>query len=87
MTSKEKADELIDKFNFIGIDFEQMKEGALICVNEILSCGFGDMHKPEYAAFMVADKFEVEDQNESDYLSGYEMQEYWNEVKKELEKL
>jgi hypothetical protein len=62
MTAKEKAQELVEKFNkneklFHSIDFYQAKQCALIAVNEIL-----DVCKT--------------------YLSPY-----YNEVKKEIEKL
>lgn len=62
MTAKEKAQELVEKFNkneklFHSIDFYQAKQCALIAVNEIL-----DVCKT--------------------YLSPY-----YNDVKKEIEKL
>lgn len=93
MTPKEKAKHLFDRmmsiksFSTRPIDLasSQAKLAAIITIDEILSCGFNQMHKPEYAAFMVADKFTRAEPIEEEYLSGYEMQDYWEEVKKEIE--
>jgi len=62
MTPKEKAKELVDKFDGVGL--QMRNEGiqcALICVDEILDINSVD--------------------------KDYNLSDYWNEVKKEIEKL
>lgn len=64
MTPKEKARELIEKFQFVEIanytSMFEVKQCALIAVDEILNVGFMDTN---------------------------DLYDYWQEVRKEIEKL
>lgn len=74
MTPKEKAKELVDKFTVVGL--QQRNEGiqcALICVGEIIKRS--DKNKIVYTFF------------ESDCLTQYTEDFYWEKVKEEINKL
>jgi hypothetical protein len=74
MTPKEKAKELVDKFTIVGL--QQRNEGiqcALICVDEIIKRS--DKNKIVYTFF------------ESDCLTQYTEDFYWEKVKQEINKL
>ena len=76
MTPKEKAIELIDKFKVLDseghvLSWSCAKECALICVNEIL-----ETTKEEYQ--------QVVDQ---EYRKSTRHNQYWQQVKQEIEKL
>ena len=75
MTPKEKAIELIDKFYLISSffsDLEDVKECALIAVDEILK-----------VTAPIIDRFEPYYEE----LPSEMTQEYWQEVKREIENL
>jgi len=98
MTPKEKAKELFYKFNTItSNEFKSdtvtsakaAKQCVIMSVDEIIK-NFDGMHKPEYAAFDVLGEQKYTLTHEQEYpthKNGYEMQDYWNEVKTELKKL
>ena len=94
MTPKEKCDSLIDICHKVrynddgGYSHKMAKHSALVCVDEILK-QFVGLHKPEYVAFDCIVKprqFTFEGEYET-HMTGYDMQSYWEEVKKEIEKL
>lgn len=67
--------------------WEQAKQCALIMVDEILK-NFERLHKPEYCAFDAIGERKFIFQGEYDeYMTGYDMIEYWQEVKDEIGKL
>lgn len=87
MTPKEKAEELVGKFYFLVQTKEEQKRCALMAVDEILK-NFEGLHKPEYCAFDAIGERKFTFQGEYDeYLTGYDIIEYWQEVKQEIEKL
>lgn len=97
MTPKEKAYEFYHYyFNLLEPYFEipneefninRVKKCALVCCDEILSI-FDGLHKPEYCAFDAIGERKFTYNGEYDtHMTGYDMVEYWNEVKLEIEKL
>lgn len=101
MTPKEKATELINKFSPLVTTWDcyhdtprdpdcilkDAKECALICVDEIMQI-FECLTKPEYTAFdFIGDrKFTFKSEYET-HLTGYDMQEYFEEVKTAIKNL
>lgn len=91
MTPKEKALELYKKYEFVYIQNytskHEVKQCVLILVEEILK-NFDGLHKPEYCAFDAIGqrKFTFESEY-AECMTGYDMIEYWQEVKSEIEKL
>lgn len=53
------------------------KQCAFICINELMK-QLEDLHKPEYTSFRIS---------EDEILDGYELIDYWQRVKIELEEL
>ena len=98
MTPKQKANELYMSFRMLQIANEdeddetfnpnsRAKQCALICCDKILSI-FDGLHKPEYCAFDAIGERKFTYNGEYDtHMTGYDMVEYWNEVKLEIEKL
>ena len=73
MTPKEKAIELVERFNVLqtfieGFDYEHAIECALIAVDEILN-------------------YDLKAKTESQFVIERRIEEYWQEVKQEVEKL
>ena len=102
MTPKEKAQELTDKFKcyvhgYIGSSMlsnheypdqivSQAKNASLIVVNEIINM-FDRLHKPEYCSFdSIGERGFTYEGECTDRMTGYDMADYWEEVKLELEK-
>lgn len=102
MTPKEKAIELIHKFRMkryegilipANVDMEREKrmdkvgaELALIAVNEIINL-LNTLAKPEYVAFYVKDVYTIADTEYETHAHGYELIEYWQQVKEEINNL
>lgn len=61
------------------------KQCALIAVDEILAI-IETLDKPEYTAFLLKDKLEFETEY-AKHFNGYDIEEYFKEVKSEIEKL
>lgn len=81
MTPKEKAEKLYRMFSLGGWG----KEHATNCVDEILEI-FEGLHKPEYCAFdAIGERQYKFDGEYSEHMTGYDMVEYWEEVKKALQ--
>ena len=72
MTQKEKAIELVQKFNYDNKHFlmYDVRKCALICVDEI------ELYRKQ-----------IEDEYDEDLYHAYGVEEYWQEVKQEIEKL
>jgi hypothetical protein len=86
MTPKQKADQLIDKYWYI-TGMIMAKDFAIICVDEIIN-NFEGLNKPEYCAFDAIGERKFTFKGEYDtHMTGYDMIEYWNEVKREIEAL
>lgn len=99
MTPKEKASQLIEKFKqqISGWDYyndiddsenqqTKAKKAATICINEILQ-NFEGLHKPEYCAFDAIGEKKYTFIGEPEYRThktGYEMKDYWEQVKTEV---
>ena len=74
MSPQEKAKELVDKFDGVGLQMRNEAIAcALICLDEIIKRS--DKNKIVYTFF------------ESDCLTQYTEDFYWNQVKKEIELL
>ena len=94
MTPKEKAEELFVKYNEFNYETivystqrTKAKECALIAVDEILK-QFDGLHKPEYCAFDCIGERKFTFKSEyPEHMTGYDMVEYWQQVKEEIEKL
>ena len=72
MTLKEKALELIGKFYYTGIDEYSCKQCALIAVDELIK-------EARFSSEYIEEVF---------FTTGYyDKQDYWQEVKTEIEKL
>lgn len=66
---------------------DQIKQCALIAVDEILK-NFDGLHKPEYCAFDAIGQRKFTFESEcAEHMNGYDMIEYWQEVKSEIENL
>ena len=74
MTPKEKAKELVDKYDFDHNEFDYSKEYALIAVDEIIENQENVIAKIEYKLLLKDIKIIT-------------FSNYWNEVKQEIEKL
>lgn len=103
MNTKDKAQELVDKFKdyvhgYVGSSMltnheypeqilAQAKKVAIITVDEILK-QFDGLHKPEYCAFdcIGERKFTFESEY-PEHMTGYDMVEYWENVKVQIEAL
>ena len=89
MTPKEKANQLFDDFLDL-MDIQHppnAKYMAIRCVDEILK-NFEGLHKPEYCAFdAIGERKFIFKGEYEEHMTGYDMVEYWQEVKKEIEKL
>jgi hypothetical protein len=103
MTPKEKANDFIKKFGYyvngyVGSSMltnteypEQIlknaKELSIIVIDEILK-NFDDLNKPEYCAFDATNERKFTFEGEYDtHMTGYDMIEFWNQVKSEIELL
>ena len=88
MTPKEKAIELVDKFTQTNGNAFFAKECALIAVDEIIKM-LMSLYKPEYTSFNTVNElmYQFEESDECDVMDGYEMVEYYEQVKQEIEKL
>ena len=89
MTPKEKAKELVDKYDFDHNEFDYSKEYALIAVDEILKQF--DKIKVSHIinGYITYKNFEenltsIQNQLDSQMISKWS---YWNEVKQEINKL
>ena len=76
MTPKEKAKELVDKYDFDHNEFDYSKEYALIAVDEIMKAP----HQNSYIELIP------EEAETTDWFWD-KFDEYWNEVKQEIELL
>jgi len=87
MTPKEKAQEIFDKMKGSRVKQTHSKRCAIIAVDEILK-NFVGLHKPEYTAFdcIGEHKYTFERETET-HMNGYEMEEYWEEVKRGIQSL
>jgi hypothetical protein len=95
-TPKEKANELVDKFRneFKWVEkdhhvdlYRDARQCALIAVDEIKAIYEG-MHKPEYASFDIYEPYNYTlEGHEGVGKNGYEMQDYWEQVKTEITNL
>ena len=81
LTPKEKAKELVDKYQYYGVmiddvrmNEEDAKECALISLDEVINSGFGSR--------LI--QFEYPNKNSTKLLSPIK---YWQEVKQEINKL
>ena len=88
MTPKEKAKELLDKYFWEAVPTKkQAKQCSLIAVDETLK-QFDGLHKPEYCAFDCIGERKFTFKSEyPEHMTGYDMVEYWQQVKQEIEKL
>jgi hypothetical protein len=87
MTTKEKAIQILDRFIQLNGNSFFAKECSLFLVDEILK-QFDGLHKPEYCSFDAIGerKFTFESEYPN-YMTGYDMIEYWKQVKIEIEKI
>ena len=94
MKASEKAMDIYDKMYWStdpwglgGMSPITAKKCALAAVDEVLTI-FEGLHKPEYCAFdaIGCRKFTFEGEYDNQ-MTGYDMVEYWNEVKQALEAL
>ena len=76
MTPKEKAKDLVDKYDFDHNEFDYSKEYALIAVDEIMKAP----HQNSYIELIP------EEAETTDWFWD-KFDEYWNEVKQEIELL
>ena len=103
MNTKEKAQELVDKFKnyvhgYIGssmlTNYEypeqilaQAKKASIITVDEILK-NFEGLHKPEYCFFDAIGERKFAFESESpEPMTGYDMVAYWEDVKVQIKAL
>jgi hypothetical protein len=93
MTPKEKALEYVVTYYKIvpsrskKESSELAKKLAIICVDEILK-NFDGLDKPEYTAFDAIGERKFTFDGEYDtHMTGYDMEEYWKEVKREIKKI
>ena len=81
MTPKEKAKELVDKYDFDHNEFDYSKEYALIAVEEIIKERyFHNEHYKQNSKLKYHIEIELAERLEA-------TRNYWNEVKHEIEKL
>lgn len=99
MTPKEKAQSLVDNFKgivypYIGssmltneIDERVILRNAKVCatieVDEIINL-LSTLSKPEYTAFIVKDVYTITDTEYEGHAHGYELIEYFQQVKEEI---
>ena len=76
MTPKEKAKDLVDKYDFDHNEFDYSKEYALIAVDEIMKAP----HQNSYIELIP------EEAETTDWFWD-KFDDYWNEVKQEIELL
>jgi hypothetical protein len=83
MTPKEKAQQLVDKMS--GFTIEDCKRNATTCVEEIIS-ELDKLHKPEYTTFITRQAVFINGglSEETETCDGYELNDYWDEVKQEI---
>lgn len=93
MNTKEKAIELVNKFkdNVCGECpekiLENAKKSSIIAVNEILK-NFEGLHKPEYCAFdAIGERKFTFDSEYPEYMTGFDMVAYWENVIVQIELL
>ena len=91
MTPKEKAKEFYDKYEFVYIQNYTSKHEVIQCciiaVDEILAILRG-LHKPEYCGFdAIGERQYTYNGEYDDLMTGYDMVDYYNEVKTELTNL
>lgn len=89
MTVKEKAKELVVKMlqNEREMPREYTKQCSIIAVDEILEI-FKGLAKPEDVAFDVYSPRKYNFESEySNFMTGYDMAEFYQQVKQELEKM
>ncbi len=93
MSPKEKAKELYQKMLEAGDaqgDFvydASAKASAIIAVDEILKT-FEGLDKPEYVSFdSVQPRNYTFDSEYETHMTGYDMEEYYKQVKQEIEKI
>lgn len=91
MTPKEKAEELVHKFmphSSGDSNNNEAKICALISVDEIIKILIS-LYKPEYTSFNTVNElmYKFEESDECDVMDGYQMVEYYEQVKQEIEKI
>lgn len=88
MTPKEKAQELVDKFIQTNGNSFFAKKCAIAAVDEIIKM-LMSLYKPEYTSFNTVNElmYKFEESDECDVMDGYQMVEYYEQVKQEIEKL
>lgn len=84
MNPKEKAKQLVEKYSSYSIG--DGKKCALVCVEEILE-PLKTLHKPEYTSFISKNLYTIPETEYDTHIHGYELIEYFEEVKEELLKL
>lgn len=89
MTPNEKAAQLVvdNQLKVKSLDYKEAVQCAIVTVDEILK-NFQGLHKPEYCSFDAIGERKFTFQGEyNEHMTGYDMIEYWQEVKQILEKL
>lgn len=88
MTPKEKAIELVENFTTINGNSFFAKECAVAAVDEIIKM-LVSLYKPEYTSFNTVNElmYKFEESDECDVMDGYQMVEYYEQVKQEIKKL
>lgn len=86
MDTKDKAQELIEKFRQCVSGSSCAKEASLIAVDEILA-NFEGLHKPEYSVFdAIGERKFTFDGEYPEHMTGYDMVDYWEEVRDHIRK-
>ena len=100
-TPKEKAEQLISEFKNITensglnatFDYKDFEKAAVRCaklaVEKIIE-NFEGLHKPEYCAFDALGEQKYKLSGDPEYRThktGYEMKDYWQQVKEEIQLL
>lgn len=95
MNTKEKAWELVQRkysdaiYHHLAPNLpttQIAKICALICVEEMIKL-LETLNKPEYTSFLAKDIYTIAETEYDTHIHGYELIEYWNQVKQEIEKL
>lgn len=91
MTPQEKARELVDKYHSEinqehnnGFTFELAKSCAIICADEML-IQLRKLRKPEYTDFIEWDQ--LKEKEVADTMDGYELIDWYENVKEEIQNL
>ena len=94
MSAEEKAKELADKYYglcdeyVVFADYHKLqlaKKSAIVAVDEIIGL-LEKLSSPEYVAFLLKDQVSIETEYET-HLHGYELKQFYEDVRVNLEKL